>query len=186
MEKKSSVAGGLATDAVCYTNHTRREETTDHDAAPAQRQRPSWSDSPKFRPVCIHWGLAADHDGSGGSPAQTRGPVKSVEVVILSTMLTDRSGVGEWGFSALVGTDGRRILFDTGVRPETVLRNARELKIDLSGVSGTERRVRPTHGYLPPRVSNGIAGSKPPSPVKIPECFVPFPSWRFEPAGVLE
>ncbi len=64
-----------------------------------------------------------------------RGQVKSVEVVILSTMLTDHLGVGEWGFSALVETDGRRILFDTGARPETVLQNARELKIDLRGVT---------------------------------------------------
>src|SRR5262249_25936000 len=31
--------------------------------------------------------------------------------------------------------NGRRILFDTGARPETVLRNARELMIDLSGVT---------------------------------------------------
>jgi 7,8-dihydropterin-6-yl-methyl-4-(beta-D-ribofuranosyl)aminobenzene 5'-phosphate synthase len=70
------------------------------------------------------------------APAQgERGPVKSLEVVILSTMLTDRAGVGEWGFSALVETDGRRLLFDTGARPETVLRNARELKLDLSGVT---------------------------------------------------
>jgi 7,8-dihydropterin-6-yl-methyl-4-(beta-D-ribofuranosyl)aminobenzene 5'-phosphate synthase len=67
-------------------------------------------------------------------PAAER-PVKSLEVVILSTMLTDRAGVGEWGFSALVETDGRRILFDTGARPETVLQNARELKIDLSDVT---------------------------------------------------
>ncbi|MGP0068599.1 MAG: MBL fold metallo-hydrolase [Isosphaeraceae bacterium] len=70
------------------------------------------------------------------APAQeTRGPVKSVEVVVLSTMLTDRAGVGEWGFSALVEADGRRILFDTGARPQTVLDNARELKIDLGGVT---------------------------------------------------
>src|SRR5271165_5853954 len=64
-----------------------------------------------------------------------RGPIKSVEVVVLSTMLTDRSGVGEWGFSAQVEADGHRVLFDTGARPETVLQNARELKIDLSGIS---------------------------------------------------
>ncbi len=64
-----------------------------------------------------------------------RGQVKSVDIVILSTMLTDHLGVGEWGFSALVRTDGHRILFDTGERPETVLQNARELKIDLSGVT---------------------------------------------------
>ena len=69
-------------------------------------------------------------------PAQDgRGPVKSMSVVILSTMLADRSGVGEWGFSALVEIDGRRLLFDTGARPGTVLQNARELKIDLSEVS---------------------------------------------------
>jgi 7,8-dihydropterin-6-yl-methyl-4-(beta-D-ribofuranosyl)aminobenzene 5'-phosphate synthase len=59
-------------------------------------------------------------------------------------MLTDRAGVGEWGFSALVVADGHRILFDTGARPETVLRNARELKIDLSGV--TEVIVSHHHG----------------------------------------
>ena len=50
-------------------------------------------------------------------------------------MLTDRAGIGEWGFSALVVADGHRLLFDTGARPETVLHNARELKIDLSGVT---------------------------------------------------
>ena len=60
---------------------------------------------------------------------------EALEVVILSTMLADRAGIGEWGFSALVVADGHRLLFDTGARPETVLQNARELKIDLSGVT---------------------------------------------------
>jgi 7,8-dihydropterin-6-yl-methyl-4-(beta-D-ribofuranosyl)aminobenzene 5'-phosphate synthase len=50
-------------------------------------------------------------------------------------MLTDMDGVGEWGFSALVEVDGRRLLFDTGARPQTVLDNARELGIDLSDVT---------------------------------------------------
>jgi 7,8-dihydropterin-6-yl-methyl-4-(beta-D-ribofuranosyl)aminobenzene 5'-phosphate synthase len=67
--------------------------------------------------------------------AETRGPVASLEVVVLSTMLADRAGIGEWGFSALVEADGHRILFDTGARPETVLQNARELKIDLIGIT---------------------------------------------------
>jgi 7,8-dihydropterin-6-yl-methyl-4-(beta-D-ribofuranosyl)aminobenzene 5'-phosphate synthase len=44
------------------------------------------------------------------------------------------NGIGEWGFAALVEADGRRILFDTGARPETVLRNAEELGIDLASV----------------------------------------------------
>jgi 7,8-dihydropterin-6-yl-methyl-4-(beta-D-ribofuranosyl)aminobenzene 5'-phosphate synthase len=61
--------------------------------------------------------------------------VKSASLVILSTMLADSAGVGEWGFAALVEADGHRILFDTGARPETVLRNSQELGVDLSGVT---------------------------------------------------
>jgi 7,8-dihydropterin-6-yl-methyl-4-(beta-D-ribofuranosyl)aminobenzene 5'-phosphate synthase len=58
----------------------------------------------------------------------------SVRVVVLSTMLAEEHGVGEWGFSALVESDGQRILFDTGKLPDTVLRNSRELSIDLSAI----------------------------------------------------
>src|ERR1700761_5984002 len=59
--------------------------------------------------------------------------VKALKVTVLSTMLAD-DGIGEWGFAALVEADGRRILVDTGARPDTVLINARELGIDLSHV----------------------------------------------------
>lgn len=62
------------------------------------------------------------------------GKVKSLDVRILSTMLAGDDGIGEWGFAALVVADGHRILLDTGAYPDTVLRNARELKIDLSDV----------------------------------------------------
>jgi 7,8-dihydropterin-6-yl-methyl-4-(beta-D-ribofuranosyl)aminobenzene 5'-phosphate synthase len=70
---------------------------------------------------------------AGDDPKRER--VRSLEVVILSTMLADTKGIGEWGFSALVVADGHRLLFDTGARPETVLANARELGIDLSDVT---------------------------------------------------
>jgi 7,8-dihydropterin-6-yl-methyl-4-(beta-D-ribofuranosyl)aminobenzene 5'-phosphate synthase len=60
--------------------------------------------------------------------------VRSLEVKVLSTMLADDQGIGEWGFAALVVADGHRILVDTGARPDTVLKNARELKVDLSNV----------------------------------------------------
>lgn len=60
--------------------------------------------------------------------------VANVKVTVLSTMLADRRGVGEWGFAALVDADGRQLLIDTGARPDTVLRNAREFGIDLSHV----------------------------------------------------
>ncbi len=43
-------------------------------------------------------------------------------------------GIGEWGFAALVEADGHRILFDTGLRPDTVLLNAGRMNIDLSEV----------------------------------------------------
>lgn len=68
-------------------------------------------------------------------PEATRaaGPVHALRVTLLSTNVTD-AGIGEWGFSALVEADGHRILFDTGTQPETVLKNAKELGIDLSDV----------------------------------------------------
>lgn len=62
-------------------------------------------------------------------------PIDSVRVTILSTMLADTRGIGEWGFAALVEADGHRLLFDTGARPETVLANAKELGIDLANVT---------------------------------------------------
>lgn len=70
------------------------------------------------------------------SHAQTpppRAEVHALKITILSTMLAD-DGIGEWGFAALVEADGRKILFDTGARPNTVLENARELKVNLADV----------------------------------------------------
>ena len=60
---------------------------------------------------------------------------KAVKVTVLSTMLADTVGIGEWGFAALVEVDGYRLLYDTGGRPETVLRNAAEMGIDLSTIT---------------------------------------------------
>jgi 7,8-dihydropterin-6-yl-methyl-4-(beta-D-ribofuranosyl)aminobenzene 5'-phosphate synthase len=59
---------------------------------------------------------------------------KSIDIKILSTMLADDDGIGEWGFSALVVVDGHRILFDTGAREDTVQINVHDLKIDLTNV----------------------------------------------------
>src|ERR1700733_11527186 len=68
--------------------------------------------------------------------AQTseRHRVKSLRIEVLSTMLSSSSCIGEWGFSAVVDVDGRRILFDAGARPEAVLKNAKELHVDLSNI----------------------------------------------------
>jgi 7,8-dihydropterin-6-yl-methyl-4-(beta-D-ribofuranosyl)aminobenzene 5'-phosphate synthase len=60
--------------------------------------------------------------------------VSELKITVLSTMLTGLRGVGEWGFAALIEADGHTVLFDTGERPNTVLKNAEELGIDLSAV----------------------------------------------------
>jgi 7,8-dihydropterin-6-yl-methyl-4-(beta-D-ribofuranosyl)aminobenzene 5'-phosphate synthase len=78
-------------------------------------------------------GQAQSVSGPATPAADTRPEVHALKITILSTMLADE-GIGEWGFAALVEEDGRKILFDTGARPNTVLENAKELKVDLSDV----------------------------------------------------
>lgn len=102
-----------------------------------------WLDSvrPGLRPSLFLMGvLAASPGGLAGQEGDARtarapGRVGSLRVTVLSTMMADTRGIGEWGFSAIVEADGHRLLFDTGARPETVLKNARELGIDLTHVN---------------------------------------------------
>jgi len=76
--------------------------------------------------------------------ANSTAQIRALKITLLSTMLVgDISGLGEWGFSALVEADGQRILLDTGGHPETVLTNARDLNIDLSNV----KEVILTHNH---------------------------------------
>jgi 7,8-dihydropterin-6-yl-methyl-4-(beta-D-ribofuranosyl)aminobenzene 5'-phosphate synthase len=74
---------------------------------------------------------------SSAGAQSTDAPVKAMKVTVLSTMLVGgaREGVGEWGFAAVLEVDGRRWLIDTGARAETVLKNAQELKVDLSAIT---------------------------------------------------
>ncbi len=73
--------------------------------------------------------------GTAGAAALAH-PVQKLKVTLLSTMLTGSvEGIGEWGFAALVEVDGRKWLVDTGARPETVLKNAAELGLDLSDIT---------------------------------------------------
>jgi 7,8-dihydropterin-6-yl-methyl-4-(beta-D-ribofuranosyl)aminobenzene 5'-phosphate synthase len=70
--------------------------------------------------------------------------IGDLKITILSTMLISTPrGTGEWGFSALVQADGHQVLVDTGGAPDTVLKNAKELGVDLSGV----RDVILTHNH---------------------------------------
>jgi len=70
----------------------------------------------------------------GAAKGDASHQVQKLKITVLSTMLADK-GIGEWGFAALVEADGRRILFDTGARPDTVLKNAEELGVDLHAVT---------------------------------------------------
>jgi 7,8-dihydropterin-6-yl-methyl-4-(beta-D-ribofuranosyl)aminobenzene 5'-phosphate synthase len=64
---------------------------------------------------------------------------RDVRITVLSTMVTDygsprHATLGEWGFSALVEVNGRKLLFDTGRTPKLVYDNARALGVRLSDV----------------------------------------------------
>ncbi len=44
--------------------------------------------------------------------------IHALKVTLLSTMLVgSTTGLGEWGFSALIEADGHRVLLDTGAHP---------------------------------------------------------------------
>lgn len=86
---------------------------------------------------------AAQNNAAAGVPSAAA-QVHALKVTLLSTMLVgSTTGMGEWGFSALVEADGHRILLDTGAHPDTVLQNARDLHIDLSDV----KEVILTHNH---------------------------------------
>jgi 7,8-dihydropterin-6-yl-methyl-4-(beta-D-ribofuranosyl)aminobenzene 5'-phosphate synthase len=80
--------------------------------------------------------LALALRGVSASPPQAAPPARihAIRVQILSTMLSE-DWIGEWGFAAIVEADGNRFLVDTGARPDTVLRNAEDLGVDLSSVT---------------------------------------------------
>tara|TARA_B100001175_G_scaffold14507_1_gene11032 strand:+ start:26 stop:1063 length:1038 start_codon:yes stop_codon:yes gene_type:complete len=73
-------------------------------------------------------GLVASSESSGPLAAD-------VQVTILSSNLANGATIGEWGFSALVEVDGNCILFDAGRYPDTVIKNAKVLNVDLSCVT---------------------------------------------------
>ena len=101
---------------------------------------PSWL----LCPLLLVLGVAPAHAETPPPPAApaavpaavpVKAQVKSLKVTVLSTMLADDYGFGEWGFSALIEADGHRILFDTGTHPNTVLENAKALNVDLSDIT---------------------------------------------------
>jgi 7,8-dihydropterin-6-yl-methyl-4-(beta-D-ribofuranosyl)aminobenzene 5'-phosphate synthase len=85
--------------------------------------------------VALLTSIVALAQAQPSSSANALAELHALKVTILSTMLVGEvHGMGEWGFAALVEADGKKILFDTGARPNTVSENARELNVDLSDV----------------------------------------------------
>jgi 7,8-dihydropterin-6-yl-methyl-4-(beta-D-ribofuranosyl)aminobenzene 5'-phosphate synthase len=81
--------------------------------------------------VAAQIGRSGDSRELGGAQHQ----VQELEITILSSQVAESLvGRGEWGFAALVESDGRKLLFDTGSYSDTVLQNAELLGIDLSQV----------------------------------------------------
>ena len=72
---------------------------------------------------------------SAHSAAAQDAVADDVKVTVLSSNLANGAAVGEWGLSALVEVDGNCILFDAGRYPDTVIRNAAVLNVDLSCVT---------------------------------------------------
>ena len=73
--------------------------------------------------VFLFWGLLDQARAQA-----TQHQIQRFKITILSTMLVgDTTGIGEWGFAALVDVDGHRMLVDTGAHPDTVIRNAHDL-----------------------------------------------------------
>lgn len=94
--------------------------------------------------VALTLPLSGQNQASEVAPKGAAERATDVRVRILSTMLADTVGIGEWGFAAWVEVDGQKILFDTGARPETVWRNAQEMKIDIA--SATQVILSHNHG----------------------------------------
>jgi len=95
----------------------------------------------------------------------------------------------DWGFSALVEHDGKRILFDTGNNPEIFEHNVKALNIDLTRldfVVVSHRHTDHASGlkyllkinpdvtvYVPADGANGFGGAEIPSSFFLPEPSLP-------------
>jgi 7,8-dihydropterin-6-yl-methyl-4-(beta-D-ribofuranosyl)aminobenzene 5'-phosphate synthase len=85
--------------------------------------------------ICLLLAMGSYASRSGAQQTITDKKIGDLKITILSTMLVSTpGGTGEWGFSALVEADGHQVLVDTGAAPDTVLKNAKTLGVDLSRV----------------------------------------------------
>ncbi len=69
-----------------------------------------------------------------GAAARALGPGRVRLTVVYDNVGSAPGLVGDWGFSCLVEREGRRILFDTGRAPDTLMTNLRALGISADSL----------------------------------------------------
>jgi 7,8-dihydropterin-6-yl-methyl-4-(beta-D-ribofuranosyl)aminobenzene 5'-phosphate synthase len=87
-----------------------------------------------LRWLAILTGMMLANAASGAALSHSHAHAVKVTVLVTNLGGDPYEGDGEWGYSALVEIDGHKILYDTGLSADLVLRNAKALKIDLSDV----------------------------------------------------
>src|SRR4029077_13593298 len=60
--------------------------------------------------------------------------VKDRVTILYDAFSDNKTVTKDWGFSALVEHDGKRILFDTGNNPEIFEHNVKALNVDLTNI----------------------------------------------------
>jgi hypothetical protein len=94
--------------------------------------------------------LAEAQNAPAASAQHTPTQMHALKVTLLSTMLVGgTTGLGEWGFSALIEADGHRVLLDTGAHPDTVLQNVHDLKNEWEALGPFPRSPNPPTPSLP-------------------------------------
>jgi len=78
--------------------------------------------------------LTCSKPAAAASDMKTSHEARTLKIAVLVTTVAGdpHLGDGEWGYSALVEVDGRKILYDAGALSDMVLKNAKALNIDLS------------------------------------------------------
>jgi 7,8-dihydropterin-6-yl-methyl-4-(beta-D-ribofuranosyl)aminobenzene 5'-phosphate synthase len=80
-------------------------------------------------PGAKEMGLSANEPGN-----LTNEPAVIKMTVLYDNYLFSEGTKPEWGFSCLIEGTEKTILFDTGTRPDTLMHNAKQLKVDLKKV----------------------------------------------------
>ncbi len=119
----------------------------------------------KTMPI-LAWLPVAFAVSAGSAAAQAAAP--GVTITYLYDNTTAVPGTqGDWGFACLVETAGRRVLFDTGTKPEILRANVRALKIDLAKLDALVF----SHEHTDHTGGVGALGSRPGLPAFFPASF---------------